>query len=240
MTYTWAFLKTTLVGGLLVFVPIYLAVLLLLKAMGSVVGLVRPFSRLLPDWVPADNLLSAPRAECLLPHRSWHPHPGWASDAGADRDISLRTNPRLRTLSKPDPTTCRRESRECVEAGAGRNRGRTRPRIHHRGVGGRAVHRLRPLDSHAPGWRRVCPQPGTRASLGRPLHAGYPDRLSVGVRGKGPGCRDASKVTIARRVSCRVRRAAAAPDGGARQGRHEQEQTRLEDRVTVCLKSRSA
>ena len=58
MTYTWAFLKTTLVGGLLVFVPIYLAVLLLLKAMGSVVGLVRPFARLLPDWVPADNLLS--------------------------------------------------------------------------------------------------------------------------------------------------------------------------------------
>jgi len=58
MTYTREFLKTTLVGGLLVFVPIYLAVLLLLKAMGSVVGLVRPFSRLLPDWVPADNLLS--------------------------------------------------------------------------------------------------------------------------------------------------------------------------------------
>ena len=36
MNYAWAFVKNTLVGGLLVVVPIYLAVLLLLKAMKSV------------------------------------------------------------------------------------------------------------------------------------------------------------------------------------------------------------
>jgi uncharacterized membrane protein len=58
MKYAWEFVKNTLVGGLLIVVPLYLAVLLLLKAMQSVMGLVRPFSKLLPPWIPADNILS--------------------------------------------------------------------------------------------------------------------------------------------------------------------------------------
>jgi uncharacterized membrane protein len=48
----------TLVSGLIIVIPVYLAVLLLLKAMGSVMGLVRPFARLLPDWLPAGNILA--------------------------------------------------------------------------------------------------------------------------------------------------------------------------------------
>jgi uncharacterized membrane protein len=58
MKYAWEFVKNTLVGGLLIVVPIYLAVLLLLKAMQSVMGLVRPLAQLLPSWIPADNILS--------------------------------------------------------------------------------------------------------------------------------------------------------------------------------------
>ncbi len=49
---------STLAGGLLVVVPVYLAVLLLLKAMQSVMALVRPLAKLLPSWLPADQLLS--------------------------------------------------------------------------------------------------------------------------------------------------------------------------------------
>jgi uncharacterized membrane protein len=52
------FFVKTLVGGLLVVVPIYLAVLVLLKALKSAATLVRPFAKLLPDWIPAENLLS--------------------------------------------------------------------------------------------------------------------------------------------------------------------------------------
>jgi uncharacterized membrane protein len=44
--------------GLLVVVPIYLSILLLLKAMKSVASLVRPLARLLPDWLPAEQALS--------------------------------------------------------------------------------------------------------------------------------------------------------------------------------------
>ena len=52
------FVLTTLGSGLLVVVPIYLAVLLILKAAASVADLVRPLSKLVPDWVPAERLLS--------------------------------------------------------------------------------------------------------------------------------------------------------------------------------------
>ena len=52
------FFVNTLVGGLLVVVPIYLAVLLLLKAMKSVAGLVQPFANLLPTSLPAAQILS--------------------------------------------------------------------------------------------------------------------------------------------------------------------------------------
>ena len=52
------FVVRALVAGLLILVPLYLAVLLLLKAMQSVVGLVKPFAMLLPDWFPAEHVLS--------------------------------------------------------------------------------------------------------------------------------------------------------------------------------------
>ena len=53
-----AFVVRAFVGGLLLVVPIYLAVLLLLKAMQSVVALVRPLAMLLPAWLPAEHILS--------------------------------------------------------------------------------------------------------------------------------------------------------------------------------------
>ena len=52
------FVVDALIGGLLVIVPIYVAVLLLLKAMKSVWGLVRPFASFLPAWFPAQHVLS--------------------------------------------------------------------------------------------------------------------------------------------------------------------------------------
>ena len=52
------FVVSTFVAGLLIIVPIYLAVLLLLKAMQSVVAFVKPFAMLLPEWFPAEHLFS--------------------------------------------------------------------------------------------------------------------------------------------------------------------------------------
>ena len=58
MKYAREVVVNTVVGGVLVLLPIYLAVLVVLKGMQSVVGLVRPIAALLPDWLPAENLLS--------------------------------------------------------------------------------------------------------------------------------------------------------------------------------------
>ena len=58
MKFAREFLTNVLVGGLLIVLPIYLAVLVLLKGMQSVAALVRPLTLLLPDWLPAENLLS--------------------------------------------------------------------------------------------------------------------------------------------------------------------------------------
>ena len=58
MKYARELIVSTLVGGMFVVVPVYLAVLLLLKGMKSVATLVRPFAALLPDWIPAEGFFS--------------------------------------------------------------------------------------------------------------------------------------------------------------------------------------
>jgi uncharacterized membrane protein len=58
MSYARAFIINAVVGGVLVLLPIYLAVLLLLKGMKAVVGLVRPIAALLPEWLPAEDALA--------------------------------------------------------------------------------------------------------------------------------------------------------------------------------------
>jgi len=47
-----------LLAGILVIAPVYLGVLLLLKAMKSLAVLLKPFAALLPDWLPGDQILS--------------------------------------------------------------------------------------------------------------------------------------------------------------------------------------
>ena len=51
-------LTSTVIGGVFIVVPLYLALLLLLKGMKSVAGLVRPIAALLPEWLPAEDFFS--------------------------------------------------------------------------------------------------------------------------------------------------------------------------------------
>lgn len=52
------FLLSSFAGGFVILLPIYLSVLVVLKAMQAVGKLVRPIARLLPEWFPAERLLS--------------------------------------------------------------------------------------------------------------------------------------------------------------------------------------
>ena len=68
MKRTWESLVAALVAGLLVLVPLYLAILLLLKAMMSVGKLISPLVAVLPDWIPGEKLvaLAAILVVCLI------------------------------------------------------------------------------------------------------------------------------------------------------------------------------
>jgi len=52
------FILSALGVGVLAVAPIYLAALLLLKAMKSLSAIVRPVAKLLPKWLPAEHILS--------------------------------------------------------------------------------------------------------------------------------------------------------------------------------------
>ena len=56
------FLKVTLIGGLLVVLPVWLSLLLLLKAIKGVLGLLQPIAKLLPQRLSHTNVV----AICLL------------------------------------------------------------------------------------------------------------------------------------------------------------------------------
>jgi uncharacterized membrane protein len=58
MKHVREFMMSSFVGGLLILVPLYLSVLLLLKAMQAVGRLVKPIANLLPEWFPAEQALS--------------------------------------------------------------------------------------------------------------------------------------------------------------------------------------
>jgi len=52
------FFVKTLITGLLVIVPVYLAILLLLKVLQSMAGLMKPITALLPEGLPAGGILA--------------------------------------------------------------------------------------------------------------------------------------------------------------------------------------
>jgi len=52
------FVVGRIIAGVLVVAPVYLAILLLLKVAQSVAVLVRPLTKLVPEWLPAERLLS--------------------------------------------------------------------------------------------------------------------------------------------------------------------------------------
>jgi uncharacterized membrane protein len=52
------FFLNAILTGFIVVVPVYLAILLLLKAIQSVAVFVRPVARLFPEWFPAENALA--------------------------------------------------------------------------------------------------------------------------------------------------------------------------------------
>ena len=129
------FVINAVVGGIFVVVPVYLAVLLLLKGMQSVASLVRPVAALVPDTVPAENpFVAASGPVRLLPRRRRRSHPAGRRVRERLEVVFFETASRIRSAAQPDPAAGRKQQRERLAAGARRVRGRTRAGVHHRGA----------------------------------------------------------------------------------------------------------
>jgi len=78
-----------LIAGVLFVLPAYLAILLLLKAAKSLGGLVKPLTRLLPAWFPAENLLSflLVLVVCLLVGMALRTSLGQAARTGIENSL---------------------------------------------------------------------------------------------------------------------------------------------------------
>jgi hypothetical protein len=88
-----------LVAGILVIAPVYLAVLLLLKAIKSLMVLLRPVAGLLPDWLPGEGILSLllVLVFCYLVGLAIRTSPGQAIRRRIERSI-FRQDPWLRAV----------------------------------------------------------------------------------------------------------------------------------------------
>jgi hypothetical protein len=108
MNFARGFLTNTAVGVLIV-LPVYLAVLVLLKGMQSVAGFVRPFAMLLPAWLPAEKLLSLVLVVigCTLIGIA-RPHANGSGAPGTIGDIALREASGLRAVPKSHTAALRR------------------------------------------------------------------------------------------------------------------------------------
>ena len=163
-------------------VPVYLAVLLLLKGMQSAAKLVRPFAALVPDWLPARGALLPPAgAVRLLRGRHGRANPGRAALRERLERVFFERLPGYGLLRSLHAAVGGRRGGERVAAGARRG-------IEDALVPGFIIEELDdgrftvfvPVRADTAGRGRLILGRGTGASARRPLHAGYPMNLPLG------------------------------------------------------------
>ena len=192
MKYAREFITSTVVGGLFIVVPVYLAVLLLLKGMKSVAGLVRPIAALVPDWLPAEGLLSLVLvlALCFLVGVAVRTRTGRAVRERMEK-VFFERLPGYGLLRSLTQRLAGDGEEQHLAAGTGGNRGRARSGVHYRRARRRPIHDLRPVGAHAVRRGRVRHRPGTRAHPRHPVHPGHQLHLPLGLRVERPRGGDA-------------------------------------------------
>ena len=92
------FIVSRLFTGVLVVAPIYLAVLLLLKATKSLLSIMQPVAALLPEWVPAPGTIVADDPVLLFLYRARDEDSERTGNMGANGKFPIRETTRLRSF----------------------------------------------------------------------------------------------------------------------------------------------
>ena len=196
MKYAREFVTSTVIGGLFIVVPVYLALLLLLKGMKSAAGLVRPIAALLPDWIPAEGLFSLVLVlvVCFFVGAAVRTRTGRVVRERVEKAFFERL-PGYGLLRSLTQRLANDGDETAWKPALVETRGGARPGIHHRRTRRRSVHCLRTVGADALRRGRVHPQPRTCARPRRPLHPGDPIRLALGLGIERPCGGDAKRLS---------------------------------------------
>jgi len=180
--YAREFAVNAVVGGVLV-LPLYLAVLVMLKGMQSVVVLVRPLAALFPETVPAENALAllAVLFICFVVGAAVRTRAGRVVRERMETSFFGRL-PGYALFRGFTQRLAGGGDQNMWKPALAENRGCSRPRVHRRGTRRRPLHSVRAVSTNTV--RRSClhSQPRTRTSRRHSVHRGYPIRLAVGSR----------------------------------------------------------
>ena len=196
MKYAREFITSTVVGGLFIVVPVYLAVLLLLKGMKSVGSLVRPIAALVPDWLPAESLLSLLLVlGALFPRRCRRANSAGRAVRERIERVFFERLPGIRPAAQLDAAIGGRRRGADVAAGAGGDRGRAGSGLHHRRARRRSIHGLRAVGAHAARRAPCMSWRGNACTSSTSLYPGDQIHLSLGLRVERPRGRDAGNAS---------------------------------------------
>ena len=190
------FVKMTLIGGLLVVLPIWLAVLLLVKAIKGALLVLKPIAALLPQQVVNDYLVAFALllAICFVTGLLMSARPVQRLGQWLERHI-LEHMPGLCAAARDDPATDLQGRGTDVSTGVGRDRGSARAGLHRGEARRRTVHRVCLAQPYTNGGRDLHSAARTRASRGRAT--GQSDGLhhEMGCRFWPVARRDAAEMT---------------------------------------------
>ena len=158
------FTKTTLIGGILIVLPIYVSILLLLKAISGLIALVNPITAGIPASVEFRGVLAilVLVAICFVTGLIVRTGPGLRAKNAFRKRYSQSFPAMGCCVASPDVSPGGPMKRLC--SGACRDRRGVGPRADHRGTGRWIVHGAGAIGANADGGSPVHPAEGASAS----------------------------------------------------------------------------
>ena len=180
------FMKTTLIGGIIIVLPVYIAVLLILKALQGLLAAVKPITAAIPGSVEFEEILAilVLAAICFIAGLIVRTRAGLRAKNAIERRV-LQRLPRLHAATGPRGARHRSGGRTKLCAGARRDRRGTGSGPDCRETGGRFLYCAGAVGADADGRSDLHPAAWAGASGRR---AAY--RRAQGVLEMGAGAGD--------------------------------------------------
>ena len=179
------FTRTTLIGGLLIILPIYIAVLLLAKTVKGLLGLLQPVAEQVPASVEFRQIVAILLlvGVCFVVGLIVRTGPGLRAKNACERAV-LERLPGYTFLRGLAKRLAGQSEEQTLQPALVELEDALVPALDRRGARGRLLHGARPLGADAHGRQRLHPAARPGASGRHPVHPGHRRVLEVGHRGR--------------------------------------------------------